>query len=135
MPSAGAFGAVMKRYYFDIRDGDEVAVDKEGLELPAIGHVQAEAARALADLATDVVQNDFRAGAARVLAIEVRDTRAASPFHLRVGSDLARECRPPSAYIMKNTTKIAPTIKISVAMDRISTQSYRAMKQCRLVSR
>ena len=64
----------MKRYYFDIRDGDELAVDKEGLELPAIGHVQAEAARALADLATDVVQNDFRAGAARVLAIEVRDT-------------------------------------------------------------
>lgn len=63
----------MKRYYFDIRDGEELVVDAEGMELPAIGLVQAEAARALADLAADVVQNDFKIGAARALAVEVRD--------------------------------------------------------------
>ena len=36
------------RYYFDIREGDDLAPDDEGLELPSIERVQEEAARSLA---------------------------------------------------------------------------------------
>ncbi|WP_456685706.1 DUF6894 family protein, partial [Bradyrhizobium sp. P5_C11_2] len=39
----------MKRYYFDIREGDEIIPDEEGLELSTIEKVQEEAARSLAD--------------------------------------------------------------------------------------
>jgi hypothetical protein len=41
----------MKRYFFDIRDGDEVALDEEGMVLSDIQAVQA--ARSLADIAKD----------------------------------------------------------------------------------
>ena len=43
----------MSRYYFDMRQGDEIASDEEGLELPTIESVQEEAARSLADMARD----------------------------------------------------------------------------------
>ena len=35
----------MPRFSFDLRDGDELAIDDEGLEVSAIEAVQAEAAR------------------------------------------------------------------------------------------
>ena len=35
----------MRRYYFDLRDGDELAVNEEGVELRDIDSVQEEAAR------------------------------------------------------------------------------------------
>jgi uncharacterized protein DUF6894 len=35
----------MARYYFDLRDGDQLAVDEEGMELPIMQAVQVEAAR------------------------------------------------------------------------------------------
>lgn len=38
----------MARYYFDLRDGDEVAVDDEGFELPDLKAVQREAVRSWA---------------------------------------------------------------------------------------
>jgi hypothetical protein len=41
----------MRRYYFDLREGDDLAPDEEGLELPSIEQVQEEAARSLADMA------------------------------------------------------------------------------------
>ena len=44
----------MARYYFDLRNGDEIAPDEEGLELPSIARAQEEAARFLTDLARDV---------------------------------------------------------------------------------
>ena len=62
----------MSRYYFDMRQGDEIASDEEGLELPTIESVQEEAARSLADMARDAVQTD-RHGTRRPMAIEVRD--------------------------------------------------------------
>jgi hypothetical protein len=40
----------MKRYYFDIRDGDKLVVDEEGMELPDVEAAQEVAARTLADL-------------------------------------------------------------------------------------
>ena len=45
----------MRRYYFDIREGDKVAIDEEGKELPDVEAAQEEAARSLADLARDKV--------------------------------------------------------------------------------
>jgi hypothetical protein len=62
----------MPRYYFDIREGDDLASDDEGLELPSIERVQEEAARSLADMARDAVRSPHN-GADHRLAIEVRD--------------------------------------------------------------
>jgi hypothetical protein len=61
----------MKRYYFDIRDGDGLAPDEEGLELPDIEAVQQEAALSLADLARDAVRISRRN--VNLMEIEVRD--------------------------------------------------------------
>jgi hypothetical protein len=61
----------MARYYFDLRDGDELAVDDEGFELPDLEAVQREAVLSLCDGTRDAVEK-----ATRVLtnmAIEVRD--------------------------------------------------------------
>lgn len=40
----------MPRYYFDFREGDEIAFDREGLELSTPEQVMEEAARSLADM-------------------------------------------------------------------------------------
>jgi hypothetical protein len=65
---------LMPRYYFDLRDGDELAVDEEGVELRDIDLVQEEAARSLADMARDVVRRPAHdRNLSHQLAIEVRD--------------------------------------------------------------
>jgi hypothetical protein len=46
---------LMKRYFFDIREGDKVAIDEEGKELSHVEAAQEEAARSLADLARDEI--------------------------------------------------------------------------------
>ena len=61
----------MRRYYFDIREGDEIFPDEEGLELSTIEKVQEEAARSLADMARDAVRT--LGGDSQQLSIEVRD--------------------------------------------------------------
>ena len=43
----------MKRYYFDLRDGDDLAIDEEGTKLPDMTAVQEEAALSLAGMARD----------------------------------------------------------------------------------
>jgi hypothetical protein len=62
----------MQRFFFDCRDGDNLHIDKEGLELSSIELVQGEARRALIDMARDMVcvENEEP----RHFAIEVRDT-------------------------------------------------------------
>ena len=45
------------RYYFDLRDGDEIITDDEGLELNGIDRVQEEAACSLADMAKDAARS------------------------------------------------------------------------------
>jgi uncharacterized protein YfcZ (UPF0381/DUF406 family) len=60
----------MKRFYFDIREGEEIIPDEEGLELSTIEKVQEEAARSLADMARDAIR---ARGVAHEIAIEVRD--------------------------------------------------------------
>lgn len=59
----------MRRYYFDLREGDEIFPDEEGLELSTIEKVQEEAARSMADMARDAVR---AGGGSRQLSIEVR---------------------------------------------------------------
>jgi hypothetical protein len=63
----------MKRYYFDMRDGDGFAPDEEGLELPDIEAAQEEAALSLADMARHAVRISRRN--ARLMQIEVRDDK------------------------------------------------------------
>jgi hypothetical protein len=43
----------MPRYYFDLREGDQIALDEEGLEFDSLDQAQVEAARSLAELARD----------------------------------------------------------------------------------
>jgi len=59
----------MKRYYFDIREGDHLAADEEGLMMRDIDAVQQEAAQSLADMARDAVSGRML----HRMAIEVRD--------------------------------------------------------------
>jgi hypothetical protein len=59
----------MPRYYFDVRDDDKVTFDEVGLVFHSLETVKEEAARALAEIAADVIPGTVR----RVLAIEVRD--------------------------------------------------------------
>jgi len=61
--------APMKRYYFDIREGDHLAADEEGLMMRDIDAVQQEAAQSLADMARDAVSGRML----HRMAIEVRD--------------------------------------------------------------
>jgi hypothetical protein len=44
----------MPRYYFDIVEGDLIAVDEEGLELPTLEAAELEATRSLANIARDI---------------------------------------------------------------------------------
>jgi uncharacterized protein DUF6894 len=62
----------MARYYFDLRDGKELVVDEEGIELLGIEAVQEEATRALAGLAWDAVR-ELRGARTAQMTVEVRD--------------------------------------------------------------
>jgi hypothetical protein len=64
----------MALYYFDLRDGEELALDEEGLELRTMRAVQEEAARALSGIAYDAMRLD--GGERQHMAIEVRDPPA-----------------------------------------------------------
>ncbi|HEX2763636.1 MAG TPA: hypothetical protein VHM92_07300 [Allosphingosinicella sp.] len=59
----------MPLYFFDTRDNDDFVEDDVGLHYPDIEAVKVEAARALAELARDVIPGSVK----RNLAVEVRD--------------------------------------------------------------
>ncbi|HEX8240160.1 MAG TPA: hypothetical protein VF574_10520 [Allosphingosinicella sp.] len=59
----------MPRYFFDTRDNDDFIADDEGLEYPDLDAVKIAAAKALTELAADVVPGSVR----RELTVEVRD--------------------------------------------------------------
>lgn len=48
----------MPRYFFDIRDGQDLFIDDDGMELPDIDTAIAEARRALADMMRDSLRTD-----------------------------------------------------------------------------
>jgi hypothetical protein len=56
------------RYYFDIRDGEVLCADEEGMELHDQVAAEIEAANSLADVARDLSPRKAR----RRMAIEVR---------------------------------------------------------------
>jgi len=61
----------VSRYYFDFREGGEVHLDSDGLELASAEIACAEATRSLADMARDAVRAE---GTRRhQMSIEVRD--------------------------------------------------------------
>ena len=49
----------MTRYFFDVSDGDNIALDEEGMELPRVQAAQEEAARSLADMVRDKFRRRF----------------------------------------------------------------------------
>jgi hypothetical protein len=61
----------MPLYFFDTRDNDQLVEDDVGLEYPDLEAVKVEAARALAELARDVIPGSLK----RELAVEVRDAQ------------------------------------------------------------
>jgi hypothetical protein len=63
----------MPRYYFDVRDNDELAIDEEGLVLPTLQAVQIEAARSLVDIAKYAVWEKAETVLGHRMAVEVRD--------------------------------------------------------------
>jgi hypothetical protein len=60
----------MALYSFDLRDGNELVIDEEGMELR---DTQAEAGRALAGVAWDAMRVDGAQG--QQMVIEVRDAQ------------------------------------------------------------
>ena len=65
----------LKRYFFDLRDGDALVPDDEGIQLPDIESVQEEAALSLADMARNADRTHPERGAWHRMAVEVRDER------------------------------------------------------------
>jgi hypothetical protein len=63
----------MPRYYFDLRDNDELAVDEEGMELPTLQAVQIETARSLVDIAKHAIWTKAESVLRHRMAIEVRN--------------------------------------------------------------
>lgn len=59
----------MPRYFFDTFDGDRLIADSEGIELPDLEQVKAEAQRALPDLARDGLPD----GDQKTFIVSVRD--------------------------------------------------------------
>jgi hypothetical protein len=75
----------MPRYYFDVREGDDVTSDDEGLELSGIEAAWVEAAHSLADILRDAVRTRHQ-GADHRMAIEVpgrHRTGASGEGHVR----------------------------------------------------
>lgn len=59
----------MPLYFFDTRDNDNFIEDDHGIEFPNLEAVKREAARALAEIARDVLPGSMKHN----LAVEVRD--------------------------------------------------------------
>lgn len=60
----------MPLYFFDTRDNDQFTEDDVGVEFPGLDAVKVESARALAEIARDVIPGSLK----RELSVEVRDT-------------------------------------------------------------
>ncbi|UGY14574.1 hypothetical protein HAP48_0039510 [Bradyrhizobium septentrionale] len=77
----------MRRYHFDLRDGEALVPDEEGVVLPDLGSVQEEAAKALADM----VHNAALKSVSLVqMAIEVRDDDG-PVMHVKFAVDILRQ--------------------------------------------
>ncbi|NBJ10626.1 DUF6894 family protein [Microvirga arsenatis] len=80
----------MPRYFFDTFDGDRLIADSEGIELPDLEQVKAEAQRALPDLARDGLPD----GDQKTFIVSVRDETG--QVVLRAALSLIVETAPES---------------------------------------
>jgi hypothetical protein len=76
------------RYFFDTYDGNRLITDPEGIELPNLEQVKAEAQRALPDLARDALPD----GDQKTFIVSVRDE--AGQVVLRAALTLIVETTP-----------------------------------------
>lgn len=49
----------MPKYYFHIRDGEELVQDDEGIDLPNLAAAQEEAVQAARDMLVELLRNDL----------------------------------------------------------------------------
>jgi hypothetical protein len=69
---------LMQRYYFDVRDEDDLFQDKEGRDFQNIEAVHQAAAHCLGDMTRDALRNPKREGSRNQrMTIEVRNSRRA----------------------------------------------------------
>jgi hypothetical protein len=91
----------MMRYYFDLRDGNELAPDEEGIELWSRERVEEEATKSLAEFARDAFREHLSGGgSARRFAIEVW-TDYGPVLQARFTFEIAKQGSTPSAAIYK----------------------------------
>ncbi|WP_430642269.1 DUF6894 family protein [Bradyrhizobium jicamae] len=98
----------MPRYYFDIRDENDLAVDEEGMWLRDMQAVQEEAARSLAGVAWDEVRRTSDRNRHHRMAIEVRDDYC-PVLEVKFTFAIARRIRPSggvSPYHFRNESKL-----------------------------
>ncbi len=81
------------RYYFDLREGEDVVIDEQGSSFPSLQAVQHEAALSLAHMARDAVERISHASNHN-MQVEVRDEHGPL-FHLKLSFDL-QHVRPKS---------------------------------------
>ena len=62
----------MRRYYFDLREGDALQTDEDGRDLSSFEAMQEEATISLAEMALDAMA---KRGADHRMSMEVRDDR------------------------------------------------------------
>jgi hypothetical protein len=78
------------RYYFDLREGNDLAIDEEGSQFLSVEAAQEEAALSLANMARDAAKRlTCGFGFGNTMQVEVRDDRGPL-FQLGFDFDLAR---------------------------------------------
>jgi hypothetical protein len=63
----------MPRFYFDVRDGDKLDLDDEGVEFASTHEARVEASRALAEMIKDAMPNGWHKAMA-LRSVEAEDS-------------------------------------------------------------
>ncbi len=74
----------MPRFYFDVREGDNLKRDTDGLELPSIKEARDQASVALATMVKDAMPD----GPHLDMAIEVRGEDSRAAFKVQITFDV-----------------------------------------------
>ena len=65
----------MALYFFDVRNGEALAIDAQGLDLPDIETALEEATLSLAEMAKDASRQRARSFSGSRMAVEIRDEK------------------------------------------------------------
>jgi hypothetical protein len=74
------------RFYFDVREGDSVTRDTDGLEFNSLNAAEYEAARAVAEIGRE----DLPKGKAREVTVKVRDEHGQQVLTVAVAMTVRR---------------------------------------------